>query len=570
MAHLRAAAASLAVAALLAPSACDGGKGSTDPSTNRPVIALSSTSAAFSTLEDSANPAQVIIDVQSGGTAAVQLLVVDPPTYGAGASGWLHAGVDASSAPAQLAVTASTAGVPPGSWSASFVIKASGATPVTVSAQVVVRPLPPVALFVATNPDGITSGVALTTQPVVTLTNRSGRRAVGSTALVQAIISGGRGQLSGTTIVSAVDGTARFTNLVVTGGGDQVMRFAAAGLDSATARTFTITRGFPTQLKIATQPLGSVSGQLLAVQPVVQLLDASGQLVTSGSYAVVASVAAGRGVVRNQVSVLSSNGVARFSALAVAGAGPVSLQFSTATDVVSVSNTFDLTSGFPASAQLVPRVVSVDSASTTSFGMSQRDGTGAFVYEPVAWQSGDSTMATFDASGRLTTKRSGSLWIYARVRDFPTIIDSLHLAVVRAGQVFLYVSPADRYEMPADTVFNFDVVVDMRRAGVSLGSLDYEASWDPAVFTRLSHAAYSIGVSAQDSSAVAQGRVRSATASTSGAANSFVIFRASLRTASVRGAVGTLRVTVREIWSAGTFVNLMPVTWQLSVTVRIR
>jgi hypothetical protein len=92
--------------------------------------------------------------------------------------------------------------------------------------------------------------------------------------------------------------------------------------------TVTVTPGAATQLGIRTQPLGAAIGAPLATQPVIEIRDAAGNVVTSSTATVTASIANGGGTLVGAASATAVSGVATFSGLAITGtAGPRSLAF---------------------------------------------------------------------------------------------------------------------------------------------------------------------------------------------------------------------------------------------------
>ena len=111
----------------------------------------------------------------------------------------------------------------------------------------VARAGPAAELKLETQPGNAQIGSLLATQPVVRLFDRYGNRTASATDVTASIGSGG-GNVSGTTTVAAPDGTARFTNLEITGPvGPRTIRFSAPGLVSASSNSFTLmpaTRSF--------------------------------------------------------------------------------------------------------------------------------------------------------------------------------------------------------------------------------------------------------------------------------------------------------------------------------------
>jgi hypothetical protein len=96
----------------------------------------------------------------------------------------------------------------------------------------------------------------------------------------------------------------------------------------------------PTQLRLTTQPVGALPGAPLSVQPVVELRDAQGALTNASGYGVTATLSDVGGGFLGTKTVAASNGVARFTDLAVQFAGTYSLSFSTPTLTGTASSPF--------------------------------------------------------------------------------------------------------------------------------------------------------------------------------------------------------------------------------------
>lgn len=108
---------------------------------------------------------------------------------------------------------------------------------------------------------------------------------------------------------------------------------ASAGGQSASV-TVTVGNGETagTVLVLTTQPTGATSNEFLSVQPVVELRDSTGSVITSADRPVTVAIASGDGVLSGPVTVPTVNGVASFADLAITGVGAHTLRFS-ATDV---------------------------------------------------------------------------------------------------------------------------------------------------------------------------------------------------------------------------------------------
>ena len=110
----------------------------------------------------------------------------------------------------------------------------------------------------------------------------------------------------------------------------------AANATVSTTLSVTVTTGAATQLALRTQPGGAALGSALAPQPVVEIRDAAGNLVTSSTAAVTVALATGGGSLGGTLTVPAVGGVATFTGLTVSGiVGPRTLTF-TSTGLGSV------------------------------------------------------------------------------------------------------------------------------------------------------------------------------------------------------------------------------------------
>ena len=121
---------------------------------------------------------------------------------------------------------------------------------------------------------------------------------------------------------------------------------AQAGSVSATGLSATVTAGTASQLGVKVQPSGAASQTALTTQPVIEIRDAAGNLVSTSSVLVTAALASGGGTLSGTLTALAPNGVAAFSSLAIGGlVGDRTLTFS-APGLASVTSTpFGLAAG---------------------------------------------------------------------------------------------------------------------------------------------------------------------------------------------------------------------------------
>ena len=106
-------------------------------------------------------------------------------------------------------------------------------------------------------------------------------------------------------------------------------------------------------LNISRQPDGAVTGIALVVQPVVQIVDSSGNTVTSSTANVVASIASGNGTLSGTTTKAAVSGVATFTDLVITGSpGQFKLTFTVAGLPPVTSSAFSLKAGSAVSATI--------------------------------------------------------------------------------------------------------------------------------------------------------------------------------------------------------------------------
>ncbi|MFM1795327.1 MAG: hypothetical protein RLZZ340_4, partial [Actinomycetota bacterium] len=207
-------------------------------------------------------------------------------------------------------------------------------------------------LAIGTQPaGGNASGDNLATQPVIRVMDAYGNRVEDSTATVIVSVATGDGQgtLTGAS-KNAVAGTATFTalNLIATPLTNYTLSFDSTNLTSVTSNAIQVTHAAASQLVWVTQPIGgNATGDDLAGQPVLQLKDRFGNLVTSDSTSVItASVASGAGATLSNATATANGGVVSFAHLQMVATPGTSykLKFTTAaitsadSDAITVTN----------------------------------------------------------------------------------------------------------------------------------------------------------------------------------------------------------------------------------------
>ncbi|MCU1363505.1 MAG: Mucin-22, partial [Acidimicrobiaceae bacterium] len=204
-------------------------------------------------------------------------------------------------------------------------------------------------LVVTTAPSGAASGSALTGQPVVKVQDSGGNVVTNASGAITATINTGTGgAITAGASVSISGGVATFTTLTMTGvaGNSYTLHFSN-GTFSVNSGSFTMTFGAATQLVITTAPSGAASGSALTGQPVVKVEDSAGNVVTSATGTMTATINSGTGgsITAGATSTISG-GVATYSALTMTGVAGNSytLHFSNSTFSVN-SGSFTMTFG---------------------------------------------------------------------------------------------------------------------------------------------------------------------------------------------------------------------------------
>jgi len=206
-----------------------------------------------------------------------------------------------------------------------------------------------VELAMVTEPVGGINGSLLATQPVVEARNQFGQRFTDFTGNVTVdIATGGGGTLGGTTTVTAVGGVATFTNLTLSGvvGTNYALRFTSSPLSSVISQTITVSEGVPTALRMVQQPSSAaVSGEILAEQPIVRLVDANDSPVAKAGVSVTVALTGGGGTLGGTKTVnTGDDGRAVFTNLSITSTpGDRTLRFTSNDLTAVVSNAITIT-----------------------------------------------------------------------------------------------------------------------------------------------------------------------------------------------------------------------------------
>ena len=161
---------------------------------------------------------------------------------------------------------------------------------------------------------GTASNSVFTTEPQITIQDAGGNRVTGATDTIYATISSG-GYLIGTRSVAAVNGVATFPSdfgIRGTAGSTYTIRYYTQYLGSANA-TVTVTPGVAEAIRIRRNASGTGSGAPFSTQPMVEIRDADGNVVTSDSTSVISASISSGGVLIGTTTATAVNGIATFA-----------------------------------------------------------------------------------------------------------------------------------------------------------------------------------------------------------------------------------------------------------------
>ena len=316
-------------------------------------------STTISATTDSITGAEALTVAQRGAVVEVTLTKGTLTALGDTTLGIAMAN-DANGNPVPNAVTWSSSDVAVASVDQQGVVTAVANGGVTIAASVddvsgsVVLAVNQVAsqMVITAQPGGALAGQAFTTQPVVELRDTRNNLVVNDTATaVTAVIASGGGTLEGTATVTAASGRITYTNLTLRGTvGGRTLSFTATGVASATSDTVTLAPGAPSALTITTQPGGATAGQPFTTQPIMEVRDLDGNLVSSDDATeVTATIASGGGTLQGSATATAVAGVATYTDLGVGGTvGNRTMSFAATGLTAATSDTLALASG-PAS-----------------------------------------------------------------------------------------------------------------------------------------------------------------------------------------------------------------------------
>jgi len=277
-----------------------------------PTITADQTTVQLQAIAQSgANPMATVVITNTGGSVLDEL-ALGTIVYGAGASGWLNAGIDQASAPANIDLTASVTGLAIGTYTATVPVTEPDALNSPFDLTVVLNVVSDVATTMAVASGDNQSAAVATAVPVppaVLVTDQFGNPVAGTT--VTFAVAAGGGSLTGGSAVTGSDGIATVGSWTLsTATGANTLSATSAGLTgSPLTFTATATAGAATQMALsAGNGQSATVSTNVAVAPAVVVRDAFNNPV--GGVAVTFAVASGGGAASGTAATTNPSGIA--------------------------------------------------------------------------------------------------------------------------------------------------------------------------------------------------------------------------------------------------------------------
>ncbi len=207
------------------------------------------------------------------------------------------------------------------------------------------------ALSFLVQPSNASGGATLSPAVQIEILDAGGNRVTSATTSVSLAIASnpGSGSLTGTNPVTAATGIASFSNLSIDRAGTgYTLTATATGLTAATSTSFDVTIGSAAKLAFAVHPSNTGGGATIAPAVQVEIQDAGGNRVTTGTHSVSLEIAnnPGSGILSGTRPVSTTVGLATFSDLSIDNAGTGYTLLASATGLASAtSSSFDIIVG---------------------------------------------------------------------------------------------------------------------------------------------------------------------------------------------------------------------------------
>ena len=213
---------------------------------------------------------------------------------------------------------------------------------------------------VTTPANGAGSALPFTTQPILTFVDSSGFTDTNYNQPVTMMVSGGDGFATtvGTTTINAVSGVATFNNVGISGTAGITYTLTYTSGVITTSQTILLQPGTASEISLPTSAAGAASGSPFTTQPIVNIIDSSGNTVTSNTATVTISVSGGDGLatIFGTTTINAVAGVATFSGVGISGtAGTIYTLTFTSPGLISTSENILLSFGNPT--QLITSII---------------------------------------------------------------------------------------------------------------------------------------------------------------------------------------------------------------------
>src|SRR6266516_2113328 len=183
----------------------------------------------------------------------------------------------------------------------------------------------PTAVAFLTQPAGASGGTPFTTQPVVEVLDQNDERLAGTPVSVTVGLGSNPsgGQLVGVTTVITTTGLAAFGDLTIDKAGTGYTLVVSVRGAAASSAGFDVMVGPAKRLRFLAQPGGGLSATPLAVQPVVEVVDAGGNRETnqSGDATLSFGINPTAALLTGTVALASTSGLATFTDVAISRGG---------------------------------------------------------------------------------------------------------------------------------------------------------------------------------------------------------------------------------------------------------
>ena len=218
---------------------------------------------------------------------------------------------------------------------------------------------------VTTPANGAGSALPFTTQPLLTFVDSSGFTDTNYNQSVTMTVSGGDGFATtvGTTTINAVAGVATFSGVGISGTAGITYTLTYTSGVITTSQTILLQPGTASEISLPTSAAGAASGSPFTTQPIVNIIDSSGNTVTSNTAPVTIAVSGGDGLatIFGTTTINAVAGVATFSGVGISGtAGTIYTLTFTSPGLISTTEDILLSFGNPT--QLITSLIAKGSS----------------------------------------------------------------------------------------------------------------------------------------------------------------------------------------------------------------